>query len=156
METLTDVALRVELGSSKMSEEALAGAWGIDIERPRRDWRTELTGEVRRRLLFDGDTETYLAAKKAADGWEHGFLGFDEVRDLAVRTSPKTARYVRDAFLRLANVEGGSSRTSTPIRSTRPSSSSHTPDTSRDGWSATHLIHQAPTCPIRSWIGATG
>ena len=55
--------------------------------------------------IFEGDSEVYSKAKRASDGWEHGFLPFDQVRDLAAEVRDQTARYIRRAFLRLADVE---------------------------------------------------
>jgi hypothetical protein len=104
VETLTDVALRVECARRGMSETDLATDWGVDTARPAREWRTDLVSEVRRRLIFDGDVATASAARHASDAWEHGFLGFDEVRRLAASVRDETARYVRHAFLRLSGV----------------------------------------------------
>lgn len=104
-EALTDVALRAELDTSGLDEQGLAASWGIDMTLDRRDWRRDLTVEVRRRLLFEGDNEVYSKAKRASDGWEHGFLPFDQVRNLAAEVRDRTAHYLRRAFLRLSTVE---------------------------------------------------
>jgi hypothetical protein len=108
VEALTDVALRAELHPRGLDERGLAAAWGIALDGPVREWRQELTAQVRRRLIFQGDDETYSRAKKASDGWEHGFLPFDVIRTLAEGSRDKTARYVRDAFFRLIGLPAAS------------------------------------------------
>jgi hypothetical protein len=106
VETLTDAALRSELAATGFDEEGLAVSWSIDITRPRREWRGQLVADVRRRLIFENDDATYSDAKKASDGWEHGFLDFEEVRKLAVAARDATAMHVRRSILRLAGITG--------------------------------------------------
>jgi hypothetical protein len=95
MEALTKVALRQELETEQLSNPAeLATLWGIDIK--------ALDGEVRRRILFRGDAETAAKAKKASDGFEHGYLPAVDIRQLATAARDKTAEYLRTAILDLA------------------------------------------------------
>ena len=105
VEALTEVALRAELRRLGIDERGLASSWSIGTDGPDRDWRTKLSAEVRLRLIFASDETTYRRAKKASDGWEHGFLSFDHVRELAVASRDRTATLVRTAFLRLAGVD---------------------------------------------------
>jgi hypothetical protein len=94
MEALTKVALRRELEREALSSPAdLAARWGIEIK--------ALDGEVRRRILFRGDAETTAKAKKASDGFEHGFLHAMDIRQLATEARDKTATYLRTAILDL-------------------------------------------------------
>jgi hypothetical protein len=79
VEALTKVALRRECGASGLTKAALAESWGIQLR--------ELDGEVRRRLIFQGDAESARKAREASDGLEHAYLDFGEVRDLAVVTT---------------------------------------------------------------------
>jgi hypothetical protein len=104
-ETLTDVFRRSELARTGLDEPGLAASWGMSTDRPDREWRSELSAEVRRRLIFEGDGLIYGKAKKASDGWEHGFLSFEAVRGLAAASRVPTARYVRSAILRSTELD---------------------------------------------------
>ncbi len=66
--------------------------------------KQELDATVRRKYLLDGDTDCYKKAKEASDGFEHGFLGFDVIRNAAADVRERIARYVRQAIFRLAQV----------------------------------------------------
>ncbi|MBK6386484.1 MAG: hypothetical protein IPF71_06550 [Rhodoferax sp.] len=46
-----------------------------------------------------GDTETYATARKASDGFEHGFLGFAEVHAQSSLIRSKLADYLRRSIL---------------------------------------------------------
>jgi hypothetical protein len=99
------VALRTELAARGLDEADLAASWGLSTERPAREWRSALTAETRRRLVFESDTSAHGAAKRASDGWEHGFLAFDEVRALAAKSRHETARHIRRSILRLGGLD---------------------------------------------------
>lgn len=75
------------------STQQLADYWGIPLN--------GLDSKIRRDNLFQGDHECHREAKKASDGVEHGFLGFDEVRPLAISVRNNTAKYLRDAIIEL-------------------------------------------------------
>jgi hypothetical protein len=68
-------------------------------------WRRDLEAEVRRRILFQGDVATFAKAKRASDGLEHGFLDFTAARTLAEEARDKTAAYLREAILDLADID---------------------------------------------------
>lgn len=97
-EALTPVARQRECDRLGIEREDLAESWAVDVR--------GLDAEVRRRLLFQGDDDTYAAAKQASDGFEHGFLDFDDVRLLSRHVRDTTARYVRTAVVDLAGVAG--------------------------------------------------
>lgn len=75
------------------STQQLADSWGIQLN--------ELDSKIRRDILFQGDQECHKEAKQASDGVEHGFLGFDEVRPLAISVRNATAKYLRNAIIKL-------------------------------------------------------
>jgi hypothetical protein len=87
MEAITPVALRRHMRTVGASRSDLANSWKVD--------ERDLEAEVRRRLIMRGNTQTYASAKKASDGFEHGFLGFDEVRAESERARDETADCLR-------------------------------------------------------------
>jgi len=92
VEALTKAAIRRECGTRKTAtEKELASALGIDIG--------ELDAFVRREIILKGDADCYAKARKASDGFEHGYLGFDDVRALAVETRTRMGKYVRESLL---------------------------------------------------------
>jgi hypothetical protein len=105
MEALTPVALRRELSTKGVSEEALAKSYGIDVENDACNrWRNGLAGIIRQKILFQGDQACYQAAKQASDGLEHGFLPFPDIWSRASESNELTARYLRSAIIGLADV----------------------------------------------------
>ena len=96
MEILTPVALRTHLSQYRIDKADLVSAWKIDLRR--------LDSEVRRRLVFDGDDDTYAKVKQASDGFEHGFLDFHDIRATALDLREKAAGYLRRALLRLSGL----------------------------------------------------
>jgi hypothetical protein len=73
------------------SRDELARSWSVETR--------ELDSEVRRHILFEGDDQTYSRAKLASDGFEHGFLPFQTIREHALATRDTTARYLRKGIL---------------------------------------------------------
>jgi hypothetical protein len=111
MDALTKVALRRELEAAALNDpEAYAERLGVELR--------ELDGDVRRRILFQGDAETASSAKRASDGFEHGFLAANVIRPLATGARDLTARYLRAAILDLAGAseELRSTLTNPPFR----------------------------------------
>jgi hypothetical protein len=105
MEALTQVALRRELSAKGMSEEALAKSYGIDVANDVCGrWKGQLAAMIRQRILFEGDEECHQRAKKASDGFEHGFLAFPDIWSRALGSYERTAGYLRSAIIRLADV----------------------------------------------------
>lgn len=97
LEALTKVKLRAERSARGLSsDEELAKALGVE--------KKDLDPAIRRQLL-QGDGECYTAAKKASDGFEHGFLAFDRLLGLSQTIRKRMAAYVRQAIFDLAGVE---------------------------------------------------
>lgn len=93
VEAITKTVLRQECAKRSLDEHALTTAFGIE--------RKELDSTIRRDIIFSGDHECYSEAKRASDGFEHGFLAFDELQALATKRRNKTATYLRGAILRV-------------------------------------------------------
>jgi hypothetical protein len=55
-------------------------------------------------VLFRGNSALAAQAKRASDGFEHGFLDFGAVRSLAEQARDETARLLRRAILECADV----------------------------------------------------
>jgi hypothetical protein len=91
MEAMTPVALRAYLTTNGLSRDQVVADWGIELK--------QLDSEVRRRLLFDGDSKTFENARTASDGFEHGHLPFQTIREHAISTKVATARLLRKAIL---------------------------------------------------------
>jgi hypothetical protein len=66
---------------------------------------------VRRKLLFQGDDDCYQQARKASDGFEHGYESFTQLRALASAALDHAARYLREAILDLASLNESSRAT---------------------------------------------
>lgn len=96
MEALTPVVLKRELERQPLTAEELAASWGVE--------NAKLGAEVRRRVLFRGDTETAKKARDARNGFTHSFLDFTKVRELAQDVTDATARYLREAIFELSGV----------------------------------------------------
>lgn len=93
VEALTPPMLRATLRSSTMTRQELLKAWGIEPK--------QLDSEVRRRVIFRGDSATYGKAKGASDGLEHGFAPFTQIHADAASVVLPTAQYLRTAILGL-------------------------------------------------------
>lgn len=101
VETLTKVALRHECHKLGIGEEELARRNNIDPDDPERPrWQPALEAWARADLIFEGDATTYLAARGASDGIEHGFMEFSEINQHALAATLSTFGYVRRAVLR--------------------------------------------------------
>jgi hypothetical protein len=105
VENLTEAVLRrTKLELSKTDEE-LAQMLDVvtdDPERPR--WQQIMREQVREQIIFDGDHDTYTAAKRASDGLEHGFLELDEVARRAIASADTTFTCVRRTIIDLLNL----------------------------------------------------
>lgn len=63
---------------------------------------------ARRDLIFCGDKDTYLTAKRASDQFEHGLSEHHQIHELASKCIRKTAMYLREQILShipLSNVD---------------------------------------------------
>ncbi len=107
IEALTNAKIRKEVSIRGLNnEEELAREFNIDTESmDAHKWNNKLNGKVRKELLLQGDKDCHRKAKKASDGFEHGFLHFHEVASLATDTRKKMAKYVREAILEFVKIE---------------------------------------------------
>jgi hypothetical protein len=105
VEALTKDVIRYECARLGMTAEELARANDID---PGGDdggrWNHLLEVWARREAIFDGDAETYRAARHASDGFEHGFLEYSKINQHALAVTSVTFGYVRRAMLRLLGI----------------------------------------------------
>lgn len=89
LEVLTKARIRTELKKRNIAtEQELADCLGVELKK--------LDPVVRRDLILNGDEDCYSKSKKASDGFEHGFLGFDKIHDLARDTRHRMAQYIRE------------------------------------------------------------
>lgn len=95
IEAITKTVLRQECARRGVDEEGLAAALGIE--------KKHLDSTIRSDFIFAGDQECYKEAKKASDGFEHGFLAFDELQALATKRRNTAATYLRNAIFKALN-----------------------------------------------------
>jgi hypothetical protein len=107
MEALTKAVARVRQKLSGLSEAEFAHQLGIDLSSlsSRDRITTIIEAVVRRSILFQGDDECRKEAKAASDGFEHGFMPYDEIRLHARKVRDKTASYLRQAIVGLLDIE---------------------------------------------------
>jgi hypothetical protein len=98
VEAITKAKVRAECKARGVSGQAdLAVQLGVDLK--------QLDGVVRRDLLLNGDAEAYKKSREASDGFEHGFLGYDKIRELSRDVRHRMAGYVRTAILELCGLD---------------------------------------------------
>lgn len=110
-EALTTAKIRAECKAQGLDkDEDLARALNIE--------KRELDATVRKDLILKGDDECYKKSKEASDGFEHGFLGFDKIRELSRDVRHRMAEYVRTAILEMSSVDSDTLKvlTSDPFR----------------------------------------
>lgn len=103
LEALGPVAEQVErdrLGLASKREHAARR--GVDVSRS--NWNQVLMGWVRRDVLCKGDRDTYDAARRASDGFEHGSMPLPEYRVLAEDHGRALLDYVRRGLLDLLDL----------------------------------------------------
>lgn len=98
LEALTKSRIRAECRKRNISgEPELAKELGVKLE--------QLDSIIRKDLILKGDRECYRKAKKASDGFEHGFLGFEEIRELSQDVRVVMAKLIRNAILELCELK---------------------------------------------------
>lgn len=107
VETLTDVIVdRLCEEAGHADRDAMARAMGFV---PRHDGDRShvyaMRGEVRLRDVFAGNQSTHRDLKNASDGFEHGYMDFESVREHARRAFDPAAGLVRQAVLRECRVD---------------------------------------------------
>jgi len=106
LEALTKVKIRAECKSRNLKDEKeLAEVLKVDSK--------QLEPYVRRKLLVMGADECYAKAKKASDGFEHGFLGYDKISAISKDVRHLMAGYVRKAILELCQIDDDTYKTLT-------------------------------------------
>lgn len=105
IETLTPAFRKRECKTRGVDKEGLYNAWNLPAEQRKRDRMNKLDGEVRSTFIFQGDRNCYGDAKRASDGFEHGFLSLKEAHELAAKSHLKTAAYLRRAIFDLAGLD---------------------------------------------------
>ena len=107
METLTKAVIHSRLAASGINQEQFAHDLGIDpcSLKPHDSLDAAIEVAVRKRLLFQGDDQCYKDAKAASDGFEHGYMPFDEIRNKARAVRNKTAACFRKAIFKLVGIE---------------------------------------------------
>jgi hypothetical protein len=99
LEALTKAKIRKECAAAGLdSQEKLTIRLGVDLQ--------ELDPVIRK-LLLQNDDECYRKAKAASDGLEHGFLGYNKMREYAKDVRHRMATHVRSAILKLGDVPDG-------------------------------------------------
>lgn len=112
VEALTPLVREQELTARGITVEGLADAVGI--RRAGRcatcglnpKWRHDLDGWVRRHLVLGGDDELSAAARKASDGFEHGYLDLSAVHQTALKHAGDLFRHVRRVILEVLGIDG--------------------------------------------------
>lgn len=97
IEALTPVALRKYMKKNELDKNDLIAKWGIE--------KKQLDSEVRRRILFQNDTDSFNKAREASDKYEHSYDALSNVWNLALSVKKKTAEYLRSSILELSNVD---------------------------------------------------
>lgn len=97
VEALTGVAReRLKREFNVSTEQEIADRWGIE--------KKALDPEIRKRVIFHEDAETYRRALRASDAFEHSFESFQWIWARAVEINESLARHVRAAILELGDV----------------------------------------------------
>jgi hypothetical protein len=107
VENLTEAVLRrtkLELSKSDKELAEMLDVVTDDPARPR--WQQIMREQIREQVIFDGDHEAYVTAKKASDGLEHGFLELDEVARHAIASADITFTCVRRTIIDLLDIPG--------------------------------------------------
>lgn len=97
IEALVPVIRKLEMRAAGVDNtQQLANKWGIELK--------DLDSKIRREKLFQGDLDCHRDAKKASDGFEHGYLSYAEIRPLAERVRNNTSRYLRTGIIKLLDL----------------------------------------------------
>jgi hypothetical protein len=98
LEALTKAKIRSECANRALgSERELANSLGVKLN--------QLDSTIRRDLILNRDEECYEKSKQASNGFEHGFLGYDKIRELSKDTRHRMVKYIRNAILELSGLE---------------------------------------------------
>jgi len=104
-DALAPVCLAREVKNRGISDKQLAQEWGISADLGPEEFQNALLAQARKRLLFDGDAKTYQDVRKARTGYQHSFLSFPDVREIAERSIVAAGAYLRKAVIRLSDLQ---------------------------------------------------
>jgi hypothetical protein len=107
LEALTPLVLKREMQRRGTDQNGLAKAYGIDTHLPR--WQYGLDARIRQDLMLGGDAALYQAARKASDGFEHGYLDFADIHAPAVTHAEALFRHVRRTLVDLLDLDAETS-----------------------------------------------
>ncbi len=114
VEALTKTALHMECRKRGTDDTGLVLLWGLVAEGASPDELTagkrRLDGEVRRRLIFHGDSETMKSLKRASDGMEHSFLEPRDVHKMSVTAVSRGSEHIRLAIFELLQLSNDTIR----------------------------------------------
>jgi hypothetical protein len=96
VEALTKATIRFELIARGLQNESELHK-ALNTEK-------KLDPAVRELIILQGDNECYKKALDASDGFEHGFLGYDIIRNHSKDVVHRLAKYVRHEIFRLCNL----------------------------------------------------
>lgn len=106
VEVLTKTVIRFECKVRGInSENELATALNVEL--------SKLDSTIRRDFILGEDEECYRKAKKASDGFEHGFLGYTKIRELTMDIRHRMAGYVRETIFRVSSLDAETHKTLT-------------------------------------------
>jgi hypothetical protein len=101
MEALTPVVRHQACRQLQLPEELWRSSWRFVVEAN----ESLKDNGIRRDILFQGDLQAYTDARKAMDGYEHGFMAFEAVRSQALAVRNATALYLRTAIVVLSGLD---------------------------------------------------
>jgi hypothetical protein len=96
VEALTKAFLRLERDRQKVDDDGLCKAWAIE--------KKQLDSEVRRRLIFHGDSDCYRTTHATSDGLEHMFEDFPKLQKSALKCRKCASEHVRLAVFELVGI----------------------------------------------------
>ncbi len=113
MEALTKAYIRTKKVILGINELQLAEGLGIDPTSLNPNYTLSQAIEIktRKHCLFQKDEQCYKDAKAASDGFEHGYMPFDEIREKARATRDKTALFLRKAIFDLISIKSDIQKT---------------------------------------------
>ena len=111
VEAMTPLFLLQELSRQGLTKdragrEELAARLGLQVATPRD--LSKVDAWVRQTLILGGEVDLYGAARRASDGFEHGFMDITEVHLVAIERAEALFGHVRRALLDLLGVTGPS------------------------------------------------
>ena len=98
LEAITKAKTREECKARGLKkEQELAKNLGVELNL--------LDATVRKDLIFKRDDECYKKAREASEGFEHGFLDYDKIRELSKDIRHRMAGYIRNAIFEICGLD---------------------------------------------------